>query len=195
MIAWANSDGFSKPVFLRLNRFFYFESRVIKLANLVNSLLPLLKLISLKRHYLQRLLHRSLLLTNTLALKRRSFSSSLINAMKSSVQILGCSTGDTTPSVVIQYDTKHPQRYLFNCGEGTQRLCTQHKVKITKLKNVFLTRIHWECMGGLPGWFLNPPPSILSLSLEWWIQFMLLSRNVAYIGWCWIDKYQNTRRR
>ncbi|CAG8592768.1 5201_t:CDS:2 [Paraglomus brasilianum] len=46
-------------------------------------------------------------------------------------------------------------RYLFNCGEGTQRLCTQHKVKITKLKNVFLTRIHWECMGGLPGMLLT----------------------------------------
>lgn len=42
-------------------------------------------------------------------------------------------------------------RYLFNCGEGTQRLAYEHKTKLSCLENIFLTRTSWERIGGLPG--------------------------------------------
>lgn len=42
-------------------------------------------------------------------------------------------------------------RYLFNCGEGTQRIFNEQKLKLSKLNNIFLTRICWEYVGGLPG--------------------------------------------
>ena len=42
-------------------------------------------------------------------------------------------------------------RYLFNCGEGSQRLAHEHKMKLGKLEHVFLTRRKWEMIGGLPG--------------------------------------------
>lgn len=42
-------------------------------------------------------------------------------------------------------------RYLFNCGEGTQRLAHEHKTKLTRLEHIFITRTSWNCIGGLPG--------------------------------------------
>ncbi|TPX59210.1 hypothetical protein SpCBS45565_g07802 [Spizellomyces sp. 'palustris'] len=68
--------------------------------------------------------------------------------MKSYIQILGTQTGDTTPSVLVFFDS---QRYLFNAGEGTQRFCIENKVRLGKLTNVFLTRINWDTCGGIPG--------------------------------------------
>lgn len=49
----------------------------------------------------------------------------------------------------ITYFTQN--RYLFNCGEGTQRLAHEHKTKLTKLEHIFVTRRSWHCFGGLPG--------------------------------------------
>ncbi|KAH7943577.1 hypothetical protein HPB52_009233 [Rhipicephalus sanguineus] len=42
-------------------------------------------------------------------------------------------------------------RYLFNCGEGTQRLATEHKMKLSKLEHLFFTHNKWKNIGGLPG--------------------------------------------
>ncbi|KAL6460709.1 hypothetical protein MHYP_G00306750 [Metynnis hypsauchen] len=46
-------------------------------------------------------------------------------------------------------------RYLFNCGEGTQRLMQEHKLKAARLDNIFLTRMSWETVGGLSGMILT----------------------------------------
>lgn len=46
---------------------------------------------------------------------------------------------------------RHFRRCLFNCGEGTQRLALQHKIKLTRLENIFFTRASWDRTGGLPG--------------------------------------------
>lgn len=73
--------------------------------------------------------------------------------MKAYIQVLGQNSAEGPPSLLIHYDS---QRYLFNCREGTQRLCVQEKARLAKLTNVFLTRVNWECMGGLTGknyWF------------------------------------------
>jgi ribonuclease Z len=72
--------------------------------------------------------------------------------MKSWIQILGTDTVDVTPSIIVHYDS---QRYLFNCGEGTQRLFVEKGVKFGKMQHVFCTRVDWECIGGLPGMLLT----------------------------------------
>lgn len=72
--------------------------------------------------------------------------------MKIYAQVLGTATGDSTPTILIFFDQK---RFLFNCGEGTQRFCTEHKIRLARIKDVFLTRLHWENTGGLPGALLT----------------------------------------
>lgn len=42
-------------------------------------------------------------------------------------------------------------RYLFNCGEGTQRLAHEHKMKLARLEHIFITQPVWRNIGGLPG--------------------------------------------
>ena len=47
-----------------------------------------------------------------------------------------------------------PCSYLFNCGEGTQRFCTEHHVRLAgagRLRRLLLTRLDWDAVGGLPG--------------------------------------------
>lgn len=68
------------------------------------------------------------------------------------LRILGSGGGDLSPSILLHFDQKS---YLFNCGEGTQRFCIQHKIKLGKISNVFFTRLSYNAMGGLPGLMLT----------------------------------------
>ncbi|XWS20248.1 hypothetical protein CRYUN_Cryun31cG0084000 [Craigia yunnanensis] len=70
------------------------------------------------------------------------------------VQILGTGmdTQDTSPSVLLFFDK---QRFLFNAGEGLQRFCTEHKIKLSKIDHIFLSRVCSETAGGLPGLLLT----------------------------------------
>ncbi len=40
-------------------------------------------------------------------------------------------------------------------GEGLQRLCNEHKLRLSRVDNIFLTRVANETMGGLPGMILT----------------------------------------
>lgn len=42
-------------------------------------------------------------------------------------------------------------RFMFDCGEGTQRLCTEHKVRLQKVEGIFFTETRTETIFGLPG--------------------------------------------
>ncbi|XP_066560774.1 zinc phosphodiesterase ELAC protein 2 [Amia ocellicauda] len=68
------------------------------------------------------------------------------------VQVVGAGTRDNGPSL---YVFSEYNRYLFNCGEGTQRLMQEHKLKIARLDNIFLTRMSWQNVGGLSGLILT----------------------------------------
>ncbi|GAB4820364.1 hypothetical protein N2152v2_007410 [Parachlorella kessleri] len=70
------------------------------------------------------------------------------------VQVLGVGTdtGVTVPSVLLFFDR---QRYLFNVGEGFQRFCVDHKVKLAKVGTVLMTRVTTEASGGLPGMLIT----------------------------------------
>lgn len=65
-----------------------------------------------------------------------------------SLQVLGTGAPGAPRSLYLFTDQS---RYLFNVGEGTQRLAHEHKMKLSKLEHIFITRPTWENMGGLPG--------------------------------------------
>ncbi|CAG9773790.1 unnamed protein product [Ceutorhynchus assimilis] len=67
---------------------------------------------------------------------------------KVTVQILGTGAKGAPRSVYLFSDQS---RYLFNCGEGTQRLAHEHKTKLAKLEHIFITHPVWRNIGGLPG--------------------------------------------
>ncbi|XP_017053839.1 ribonuclease Z, mitochondrial [Drosophila ficusphila] len=64
------------------------------------------------------------------------------------LQILG-SGANGAPSAVYLFTDQ--ARYLFNCGEGTQRLAHEHKTRLSRLEQIFLTQNTWASCGGLPG--------------------------------------------
>ena len=71
---------------------------------------------------------------------------------KAYLQLLGTCTSDSSPSVLLFFDDK---RYLFNAGEGSQRFCCEHGVKLSGIRSIFLTNLSWDRIGGLPGTVLT----------------------------------------
>ena len=72
--------------------------------------------------------------------------------MKYFLQLLSPPLPDTSPSFILHFDSA---RYLFNAGEGTQRFCNEHRVKLGKVTAAFVSGAlgvkGWERIGGLPG--------------------------------------------
>ncbi|XP_067005978.2 ribonuclease Z, mitochondrial [Anabrus simplex] len=64
------------------------------------------------------------------------------------IKVLGSGAKGAPRSLYIFTDQS---RYLFNCGEGTQRLAHEHRMKLSKLEHIFITHPSWENIGGLPG--------------------------------------------
>ncbi|KAG2217086.1 hypothetical protein INT45_004075 [Circinella minor] len=72
--------------------------------------------------------------------------------MKAYIQFIGQSSPEGPPSIIVHYDS---QRYMFNCREGTQRLCVEERVRLSKLRDIYLTRVAWDNIGGMPGMLLT----------------------------------------
>ncbi|XP_017000181.2 ribonuclease Z, mitochondrial [Drosophila takahashii] len=64
------------------------------------------------------------------------------------LQVLGSGANGAPAAVYLFTDQA---RYLFNCGEGTQRLAHEHKTRLSRLEQIFLTQNTWASAGGLPG--------------------------------------------
>ncbi|XP_053607367.1 zinc phosphodiesterase ELAC protein 2 isoform X4 [Plodia interpunctella] len=64
------------------------------------------------------------------------------------LQVLGSGARGAPNTLYVFTDQK---RYLFNCGESTQRLAHEHKVKLSRLEHIFITSKTWTNIGGLPG--------------------------------------------
>uniref|UniRef100_A0A8D8W545 Zinc phosphodiesterase ELAC protein 2 n=1 Tax=Cacopsylla melanoneura TaxID=428564 RepID=A0A8D8W545_9HEMI len=64
------------------------------------------------------------------------------------LQVLGSGAYGAPKSLYLFTDQS---RYLFNCGEGTQRLAHEHKMRLAKLDSIFITQPTWDNLGGLPG--------------------------------------------
>ncbi|KAM3186734.1 hypothetical protein ACTXT7_003756 [Hymenolepis weldensis] len=88
------------------------------------------------------------------------------------VAVVGTGSPGSPKSVLLCTDKT---RYLINCGEGTQRILTEHKSKASKIQHVFFTRMSWRHLSGLLGigltvktagvkqLFVHGPPSIIRL--------------------------------
>ncbi|KAG9465355.1 hypothetical protein GDO78_018459 [Eleutherodactylus coqui] len=68
------------------------------------------------------------------------------------VQVVAAGSRDAGASVYLFSDHR---RYLFNCGEGVQRLMHENKMKLSRLDNIFITRMDWANVGGLSGVLLT----------------------------------------
>lgn len=68
------------------------------------------------------------------------------------IQVIGAGSRGTGASLHVFSEYN---RYLFNCGEGTQRLMQEHKLRMARLDNIFLTRMNWATVGGLSGMILT----------------------------------------
>ncbi|KAF0691187.1 Aste57867_17535 [Aphanomyces stellatus] len=79
-----------------------------------------------------------------------------------SMEVLGTGTDGTESSVVFSVkkhgiysdDVTVVQRYMFNCGEGTQRLCNEHGLKLGFMNTLFLSRVDPLTCSGIPGMIL-----------------------------------------
>lgn len=56
------------------------------------------------------------------------------------------------PSLVLTYNGN---KCLINVGENVQRYCFEHKIRLSRLRNILLTNISVETIGGLPGLLLT----------------------------------------
>lgn len=72
--------------------------------------------------------------------------------MRAFLQILGTGARDSPPSVLLFFDN---HRYLFNAGEGAQRVCINSRTKLQQINHLFLTSSNWVNTGGLPGLLLT----------------------------------------
>ena len=68
--------------------------------------------------------------------------------MRVDFQILSNHSVDSYPCIAIISENG---RILIDCGEGTQRLCIEHRIRLSKLECICLTRLNPQTMGGLPG--------------------------------------------
>lgn len=68
------------------------------------------------------------------------------------LHVLGNGSSGSPTNVVLScgHDT-----YLFNCGEGTQKLCMEYRVKMHKIANLLFTSSRWKNVGGLPGYLIT----------------------------------------
>ncbi|KAA8898999.1 hypothetical protein TRICI_006423 [Trichomonascus ciferrii] len=77
-------------------------------------------------------------------------------SMKTFIQVLSHPTSDNSePCIVLQ--TLPGTKYVIGrCGEGLQRSLNQNKIRMGKLKSIFLTGcLDWKGVGGLPGFLLT----------------------------------------
>ncbi|KAL3666752.1 hypothetical protein V7S43_008374 [Phytophthora oleae] len=84
-----------------------------------------------------------------------------MSALRVSVtaEVVGTGSDGTEPSLLFSVqrqglysdDVKVLKRYLFNCGEGTQRLAGENGIKLSSLDAMYFTRFDVKSVSGIPG--------------------------------------------
>ncbi|XP_078044137.1 ribonuclease Z isoform X2 [Augochlora pura] len=75
-----------------------------------------------------------------------------VNNSTTSVQVIGSGANGAPSSIFISSDHNN---YIFNCGEGLQRLIQEHHFKLAKVEHIFITKHCWKNIGGLTGILLT----------------------------------------
>jgi ribonuclease Z len=68
------------------------------------------------------------------------------------ISVLAVDNAFHSPAIVVTTETS---RFLFDVGEGAQRLVMEHKVRVGKVRAVLATSAHIRCLGGLTGMLLT----------------------------------------
>lgn len=85
--------------------------------------------------------------------RTRPKKKSIIRAsMLAFVEVIGSGSYDCSSSVQLFFDDG---RYIFECGDGTQRLCTEYGMKLSKLRGIYLSTMTAPSVGGLFGLLLT----------------------------------------
>jgi hypothetical protein len=72
------------------------------------------------------------------------------------VRVLSSGTWDAPPMLLLTCERMDTYGYLINAGEGLQRFCVEHKMRlVNKLQRVLFTRMTWDATGGVPGLLLT----------------------------------------
>jgi ribonuclease Z len=72
--------------------------------------------------------------------------------MRAFVEVLGAGNADAAAGLLLFFDDA---RYLFECGDGTQRYCTERAVRLSRLRGIYLTSLSAPSLGGLLGMVLT----------------------------------------
>lgn len=72
--------------------------------------------------------------------------------MRAFVEVLGAGNDDAAAGLLLFFDDA---RYLFECGDGTQRYCTERSVRLGRLRSICLTSLAAPSIGGLMGMVLT----------------------------------------
>ena len=75
--------------------------------------------------------------------------SSLVNCH---LQVIGTGNCELSPSLCLFTDSR---RYVFNCGENFQRFTREYRMRVLKDPMLFVTRVTWRNLGGLPGFSMS----------------------------------------
>ncbi|OII75721.1 hypothetical protein cand_029660 [Cryptosporidium andersoni] len=67
-------------------------------------------------------------------------------------QNTGCNSLVVPPSLLFVYDG---YRALINIGENTQRFCNEHRIRLSRISDIFITYVSTETVAGLPGILLT----------------------------------------
>lgn len=68
--------------------------------------------------------------------------------MSASISVLSTDTIDSSACIVVVTENK---RIIFDVGEGAQRLCVEHSVRLARVNDIFVTGCAPKYIGGLPG--------------------------------------------
>ncbi|ELR21007.1 metallobeta-lactamase domain containing protein [Acanthamoeba castellanii str. Neff] len=68
------------------------------------------------------------------------------------VQVVGAGTAGITPSVMV---VAGRHRFLFNCGEQSQRFITENKLRTQNVDALFFTQVDWHHLGGLSDFLMT----------------------------------------
>ncbi len=71
------------------------------------------------------------------------------------IKLISNGFNGTSKSFLFVKSGLNDARFLFNCGEGTQRIANELNVHITKIKHLVFTRNSWDCYGGITGKILT----------------------------------------
>nr|CCA16756.1 PREDICTED: similar to AGAP009743PA putative [Albugo laibachii Nc14] len=68
------------------------------------------------------------------------------------IHVLSTESMELSPTLVVSTDK---ERFMFNVGDGIQRMCMEHRIRLSKLRHIFLTQLTVKEVGGLPGMILT----------------------------------------